>query len=233
MMPTASPGNRLDAGAAILAAARAIDVRLVKLRLAKFERANRAYADAQRKVEAAEAQLRVAQERLSERDVDQDEAVEALARALVAAGRPRANPFTAFGDLAPGAVMRMPFGEEAKEVRRLAAAVQREKSASKLALAAAQAATRAAQAVEAALPAVAKLEVVVREARHTRDAVGQTWESALAALKRGARAAADDGAPELYATLFARLVRPAKRDTKPAPAPSPPEPGPVPATVPG
>ena len=229
-MATATPGGRLDAGAAILAAARTIDVRLVKARVARFERANKAYVDAQRKVEAAERQLTVAQERLSERDVDQDEAVEALARVLVADGRSRANPFATFGDLAPGAVMRLPFEDEVKEIRRLVAAVQRDRGASKATLAAARVAARAAQAVEQAFPAVAKLEEAAREARHTRDALALTWESALAALKRGARAAADDGAPELYATLFARLVRPARRDAKPVP---PPEPAPVSTPVSG
>ena len=228
-MATASPGNRLDTGTAVLAAARAVDARLVKARLAKFERANGAYAAAQRKVEAAEAELRAAQVRLSERDVDQDEAVESLARALVTDGHPRANPFTEFGDLPPAAVMKLPFAEEVKAVRRLVAAVQRDKSVGKAALLAAQAANKAAQSVEQALAPVAKLQIAVREARRTRDAVGQTWESALAALKRGTRAAADDGAPELHATLFGRPSRVGKRESKPAPAPSEPVTNPTPA----
>ena len=38
---------------------------------------------------------------------------------------------------------------------------------------------------------------VVQEARATRAAIAQNWETALAALKRGARAAADDGATDL------------------------------------
>jgi hypothetical protein len=37
--------------------------------------------------------------------------------------------------------------------------------------------------------------------------LGQGWESALAALRRGARAAADEGAPDLYATLFPPVAR--------------------------
>jgi len=35
-----SPGNRLETGTAILTAARRADVRLIKPRLTKFERAN-------------------------------------------------------------------------------------------------------------------------------------------------------------------------------------------------
>jgi hypothetical protein len=34
------------------------------------------------------------------------------------------------------------------------------------------------------------------------------WDRKLAALKFGARAAADDGAPHLHAALFGRLQRP-------------------------
>ena len=88
-------GTRLQIGAGVLSAARAIDTRLVKGRLGRFERAHRAYVAAQRKVDAAESQLRSAQARLAECDAVQDEAVETLARALVADGQPRGNPFDA------------------------------------------------------------------------------------------------------------------------------------------
>jgi hypothetical protein len=60
---------------------------------------------------------------------------------------------------------------------------------------------------EWALAPVAQLQDTVRDARRTRDAVAQGWESALAALKRGARAAADEGAPDLYPTLFPPVIR--------------------------
>src|SRR2546425_5399662 len=76
-------GTRLQIGAGVLSAARAIDTRLVKGRLGRFERAHRAYVAAQRKVDAADSQLRSAQARLAECDAVQDEAVETLARALV------------------------------------------------------------------------------------------------------------------------------------------------------
>ncbi len=74
-----------------------------------------------------------------------------------------------------------------------------------------------------------KLQASVRDARRTRDAVAQGWESALAALKRGARAAADDGAPQLYATLFAPAGRSASKSSKPAPVAPPPAPAAEPA----
>jgi hypothetical protein len=200
-------GTRLQIGAGVLSAARAIDTRLVKGRLERFERAHRAYVAAQRKVDAAESQLRTAQTRLAECDAVQDEAVETLARALVADGQPRGNPFEAFGAPAPGTLKRLVFAEEAGTVHALVAAVQRSKGVSKATVQAAQAADKAARVVVQALAPVAKLQDTVRDTRRTRDAVAQGWESALAALKRGARAAADEGAPDLYPTLFPPVIR--------------------------
>ena len=206
-MGSASPGNRLQTGTAVLAAARGVDTRLIGARLKGFERAHKLYVDAQRKVEAAEAELRAAQAVLGERDVDQDEAVEALARALVGEGYPRANPFASFDAASPAAIMRLPFGEETMAIRQLVSGVQRNKQLARPTLNAAQAAEKAARVVDQALTPIPKLETVLKETRHTRDAVGQAWETALAALKRGARAAADDGAPRLYMTLFSRPPR--------------------------
>ena len=76
-----------------------------------------------------------------------------------------------------------------------------------------------------------KLQTAVRDARHTREAVAQTWANALAGLKRGARAAVDEGAPLLYATLFDRPHRPNGKSAKSAPPPTP-EPAPQPAATP-
>ena len=208
-------GTRLRVGAGVLSAARAIDTRLVKARLGRFERAHRAYVAAQRKVDAAESQLRTAQAGLAECDAVQDEAVETLARALVADGQPRGNPFEAFGAPAPGTLMRLVFAEEAEAAHALVAAVQRSKGVSKATLQAAQAADEAARVVVQALVPVAKLQDTVRDARRTRDAVAQGWESALAALKRGARAAADEGAPDLYPTLFPPVIRAVTKSTTP------------------
>jgi hypothetical protein len=206
-MKRTSPGTRLQVGASVLSAARAVDTRLVKARLGRFERVHQQYVNAQRKVDVAESQLRTVQARLAECDAVQDEAVETLARALVADGQPRGNPFDVFGAPAPGTLTRLPFAEEAQAVHQLVAVVQRSKTVSKATIQAAQAADKAARVVEQALAPVAKLQESVRDARRMRDAVGQGWESALAALRRGTRAAADEGAPELDATLFPPVVR--------------------------
>jgi hypothetical protein len=203
-MPYVKLGGRLQTGAAILAAAKAVDTRLVKGRLAAFEGAHRSYADAQQKVDAAEAQLRTVQVKLGQCEVAQAEAVEALARSLIFDGKLRKSPFAEFGAPAPSKIVSLPPADQAKAVHQLVAAVQHGKNASKATAQAAQAAEKAAAAIEQALAPVEKLQTAVRDARHTRDAVAQGWESTLAAFKRGARAAADDGAPQLYATLFGR-----------------------------
>ncbi|HXQ21523.1 MAG TPA: hypothetical protein VN812_07610 [Candidatus Acidoferrales bacterium] len=221
--------SQLNAGASILAAARTIDTRLVKGRLAAFERAQRTYSAAHDKVSAAEAALDAATTRLGELDADQDDAVDALARALIAEGQPRSNPFRDFSPLAPGRLMAQRNGDGAKAVHQLVTAVQRAKGITKPTLQAAQAAERAARALEQQLAQIEKLHETVSEVRHTRDAVAQGWLTELAAFKRGARAAADEGAPHLYATLFDRPARTNGRSAKPAPEPPPAPTPPAPA----
>jgi hypothetical protein len=185
----------------------------VKARLAAFEREHRAYDGAEGKVEAADAQLHAAQSRVHQRDAEQNEALQALATALVPDGQPRANPFAAFG-ASPAAITRLPVTDKLKAMHTLVAAVQRHKGLSKSTL-------QAAQATEQALVPIDKLAASVRDARHTRDAIGQNWKAALATLKRATRAAADDGAPHLYATLFDRPARSNGKAAKSAPTPTP------------
>ena len=202
-----SPGMRLQLGASVLSAARAVDTRLVKARLGRFERAHHRYVEGQRKVDAAESQLRTAQARLGRYDAIQDEALETLACVLAHDGQPRKRPFEAFGASTPAAIAYLPPGESAKAVHQLVETIQRSKTVSKETQQAAQAADKAARDVEQALGPIVKLQDNVRDARRTRDAVGQGWESSLAALRRGARSAADEGAPDLYPTLFPAVVR--------------------------
>jgi hypothetical protein len=221
----ATPGSRLEAGASILAAARTTDTRLVKDRLVAFERAQRAYNDAQRKVDAVEVELTAAQRGLSACDAAQDAAVEVLARALVGDGQPRSKPFAAFGPLSPAAILRLPVADQAKALTALVAAVQCNKTVSKSALQIARDVEKAARAVEQALVPIDKLTATLREARRTRDASGANWDTGFGTLKRGARAAADDGAPQLYSILFERPTRGngknGKRQPTPAPTPAP------------
>src|SRR5439155_11539137 len=73
----------------------------------------------------------------------------------------------------PGTLTRLAFAEEAAAVHQLVAAVQRGKDIGKATSQAAQAAEKAANIVEEELAPVEKLQETVRDARRTRDAVGQ------------------------------------------------------------
>ncbi len=213
-----SAGPQLKAGAAILAAARTGDTRLIKDRLAAFEHVQHRYADAHAKVQEVEAELAKVQAQFR---LDQRAVVDALARALVADGQPLRNPFAAFGAPSMGALMHTPPADAAKALPELVAAIRRSKMLGKLTLQAIQGTEKLTRGMEQALARIEALGTAARDARSSRDAVAPTWDAALGALKRGARAAADDGAPTLYATLFDRPARSNGRNHKAAPAPAP------------
>ncbi len=222
-----SPGARLRLGGAVLAAAKSVNTRPVRARLGAFDRVQRAYAAAQTKVDAAEAALHAAQAKVAQRDREQDEAVDGLARALIAEGQSRAKPFAGCGGPTPAALMRLPVAEEARQIHVLVTALQRNAGLSKAAQQACDAADKAARAVEKALAPIEALQAALSQARQARDALVQTWEKALAALKRGARAAIDDGEPYLYTTLFGQAARNGSRSGKHAPDNPPPPVPPV------
>jgi hypothetical protein len=83
--------------------------------------------------------------------------------------------------------------------------------------------------MDEALAALAKLQENSRKARRVRDAGGQNWESALAALRRDAQAAAEEGSPDLYTTLFPPVTKGAGKTKPPEEAPTT---APTPATTP-
>ena len=215
-----NPGGRIELGAAILAASRVVDTKLVQPRLDAFAKVQASYVGAHDDLAAVEADLQDAQVRLALRAAEQQEVIEVVARAAVTDGQPRGNPFAAFGLEAPYAIKQLSPAEAAKTLQQLVATVQR-KTTSKGTLKAAQTAEAAAQAVEKALATVEKLQTAVVTARRLRDDLAEAWETKLAALKRGARAAADDGAPGLYAALTGHVSRSSKKPPKPAPAPAP------------
>lgn len=221
-MPRIGPGTHVQIGAQVLAAAEIVDTRLVARRLSAFAAMHRRYLAAQRKVEVAERQLRGAQIQLARRDGVQDAAIDGLARALIGDGDPRNNPFKSFRVPSPARVMRLAVAEEAKLIHRLAAAVQQRGDVSNTTRQAARAADQAARAIEAALALIDKQQLILRELRRRRDAIGSNWKAALGALKRSARTAADEGAPRLHAALFGGLRKSAraKRKRKRSGAPS-------------
>lgn len=229
-----SPAMRLDMGAAILLAAEVHTVQSIKRRFDAFTNAHRRYTTAQSRVAAVDARIRAAQASLAANDAAQDAAVEALARALIFGGHLRRNPFAVFGADSPCVLKDLAPGDEASAIHQLVAAVQRQSSPSAETARAIQAAEKAARAVEATLGMLLNLQATSRRARQRRDTIGDSWDKSLAALKRGARAAVDDGAPGLYAALFGRFTRPTRKKPQPekhsAPAePQQPQPVPIPS----
>ena len=216
-----SQKDRLKTGAAILAAAQVVEVTAIKPRLTAFASAHRDYVAAQRAVDAAETELQKGQAQVDRCDAEQDDRVEGLARALVTDGEPRANPFEAFHTGTPFAIKQLTPAEQAKTIRTLIGTVQESKTVSTATRRVARAAEQAVGAVEAALLTLEKRKAALRTARDTRTADGEMWDSALAALKRGARAAADDGAPGLYEALLGGLRRPRTKKATAAPVAAP------------
>ena len=207
-----SASGQLKAGAAILAAAQTTDTRLIKDRLAAFDRAQQGYANAYATLQEAQADLETAQAQFR---TEQQGVVDALARALVADGQPLRNPFAGFGAATVSTFMHLPPDAAVKELPQLIATLRRSKTLGKLTLQALPAAEKATRALDQALARMDGLRTAAHNARATRDAVAQKWEAAFAALKRGARSAADDGAPTLYATLFDRPGRTNGKNNKP------------------
>jgi hypothetical protein len=201
---------RLKLGVSVLAAARVLDTRLVKDRLRLFEQAHHDYVEAQRRVDAAQSAVDAARVRVLRLHAVQDHAVEDLARALTMDGYRRKNPFTRFGAASPSAIGRLAVADGVDTIELLVDAVLRTKGVSQRTLQAAQSALDAARAVAQALDAVAKLGNGSRDARTRRDAIGRRWDGSLMALRRRARAAGDEGAPDLYATLFPPVRRTAR-----------------------
>jgi hypothetical protein len=157
---------------------------------------------------------RSARSRLARRDAAQDAAVDGLSRTLVLDGQPRKNPFNGLRVASPAVLVRLAVADEAKAIRHLAAAVQHREALSNATRQAARSADKAARAVETTLTLLGRQQATLRELRRGRDAIGKTWKTTLGALKRGARAAADDGAPHLHATLFAELGKSARTKRK-------------------
>ncbi len=221
-----SPGTRLQIGAKVLDGARVVDTRLVRDCLQQFQQVHRSYASAQRKVDVAESEIRVVQARLAQLDTLANDAIDELARRLVADGEPIKAPFEGFGGPSQGRFVHLRFATKAATVHHIVG-VLREKDVSETVKRAAEAAEKVARKVDDALTSMAKLEDTARKARRLRDAGGQKWESALFALRHNTQAAAARGAPELYTTLF---PPPTKAASKTKPAEQTPADGPAPPT---
>jgi hypothetical protein len=224
------PGERLQLGAAILANARVVDTAPVKRRLQGFATAHRNYVAIQNKIQAVDADLHGAMAKAARRGKELDAAVEALALALAIDGHPRAKPFAALGGAAPSDVRQVANQEKPQTVHRLAEAALSSRAAGRTTCEAARAADQAADKLQAAQAAIGPLKATLGELRRQRQTLGQPWNRALAALRREARSAEDDGAVGLYRALFGSGTAATRQNDKPAPTPAP-QPAPMPEST--
>lgn len=225
------PTSRVEAGNHVLHAAESIGTAMTKPigpRLATFRKVHDQYMAADDAVKEADAAVRAQKAKVAEADVTQDEAIETLSCTVVGEGLPRLTPFKPLGFASPSSLKKMEAGAEARELLRLAAAVKAHKPALTESRKVAAQLEAAAKGVLVAVEPIADLERKRREAVSKRDALEQGWETAFAALKRGARAAADEGAAGLFEALFGSAPKP-KRTRRPKTATPPNEPNPAPA----
>ncbi len=209
--------GRLRIGKVVLANANRVDTSLIEARLAAFAEQQTTYADAQNAVDDSLQRRNEHVAKLADLDAAQHTAVEKLALALANDGQPLSSPLAAFTSETRASLKTLPQAECAKAIHKLAAAVLRHESLSRGSRDAAGAAHVAARSLEDGLLKLAAIDDSLGERRHDRDAVGDRWDESLAALKRGARAAADEGAAGLYAALFELIGKPVTRKSRAAP----------------
>ena len=215
-----SPEVRKSVGDDVISASGSVDTKPVRSRFDAFKKIHATYSASQKKVDSAQSALRIRQALNGELDAALDDAVEALATALSGDGLPRQNPFKPFGNfLPPSKLCELGYGEEAKQVRALVKKVLARKGLSAKSVSAAKKADAAAMAVEAALAKVEPIQNSYDSSLRARDALVPAWEAAFAKLKRGVRAAEDDGAEGLFEALFKTTAKPKKKE-KPAPTPT-------------
>jgi hypothetical protein len=211
-----NPGSRIAAGNDLLARAGKVSAKAVTTKLAAFKKIHAGYVAAEKAATAASDAEATALQAIATADVTQDVELDKLASALIGAGGKRTNPFAAMGFEAPSLIAKMGYGDEAKRVKQLVAALDSKapaavKAAGKNALAASAAVTKA--IALAVAPKAAR--VAALSGRHALD---QGWETAYASVKNAARVAEDDGAKGIFNALFGGpKPRPKKKAAK-APA---------------
>lgn len=205
-----NPSGRIETGNLVLSAAKSVASAPIAKPLKAFTSAQKAFAAADARVVKADENVRKQQEVVGMRDAMQDQAVDALARQLIASGSPKANPFKPLGFAAPSTLQTMGYGAEAKEARKLASMILKGKKMAKGALEAAALLERTAKEVEVSLKELPALLGARKAAIAARDGAGQAWETTFAALKLGAAFADTQGAKGLHDALFVKTAPKAK-----------------------
>lgn len=198
---------RRDLGTHVLYAAGVLGAARLTPKVAAFRKSHAALTRAEDAVAAAEAKLATAQRAVAEADNDHDDAVAALAAALITAGQPRLNPFRKLSKYAPVRMQQLGYGLEAEALLELSGKARKVRGVNPAVLAASREAERVARALLGALESVARAEERVQAARARRDELTQPWETSLESLRRAARDADKAGAAGLYDALFRPSAR--------------------------
>lgn len=201
---------RLASGEAVIAAASALDTRPIAAKLAQFRKAHASLSKANAALAAAEQRLVEAQRDVADFDNDQDAAVGALAASLVALGQPRINPFRKLSKYAPARMQQIGYDLEAKALLELSARARKLDGVTDEVQSATREAERCARALLAAVAVAERAAERAAAARDRRDALCQPWETALAGLRRAARAQDQNGASGIFDALFRPTTRRAK-----------------------
>lgn len=207
---------RREVAEEVLGAAKLVDTSLVDDRLAEFAAVHEQYVTARAVVVEADRALAEAAEAIDAHETRQFDAVEAIFRSLIGAGRDHNNPFAAYGSPSWYAITRMGRRGAPEAVLKLARAVLRDESIPDAVRAAATEAEQGANAVQEAAQKLEPFEVELREARRLRSHLGKQWEQSLSRLRRAARYAEDEGAVGLYDALFSETRRRSSRKAKSA-----------------
>ncbi len=216
----AGAAARLKAGAAVLEGAGVIDTQLVAARLEAFREAHRRYDEAHSAVLALQARVVELDAQVDTLDAAHDDAIEELMRVLVLDRKPRRNPLGGYGIEPPSRIQHRGPAAKVAATAMVVAAVQADATVSERSREATEALRRAAQAVAERLAQRVPIAAELEQARAVRDAIAPDFDKALQSLRRGARIAADEGAPNLYAILFGGIDKPTRRKATSEPEPS-------------
>ena len=211
--------RRVREGNSVLAAAKSIDTKSIRERLAVFEKRHKDFSEAEGIVKEAENELASQTATVKKRVETLKEQVDDLAAALTLDGEPRVRPFAAFGEKSVSAVQLLPHSEISARTERLAKAAMARKGASKTTMDVAMKLVELCATIDAEVQVHKTLESKRHHAVKDRDALVAAWEKAWKSLKRGALDAEDEGAVGLYDALFARRRKPTAK-----PMPEPPQP---------
>ncbi len=198
-----SVGVLLMAGRMILVPLQALTSKFIEAAIAPFLKAHQALEEADGLVDEAELAVEAASRASAAADEVQDAAALVLAAALAGDGFNRANPFKAFGAMAPSRLVNQGDLVEARSLTGLAAAVLAHPKAGAESKRLAVAVDRAADAMtKAALHHEECVAARVAAVKHRDQTLPGQWRKALSNVKAAVRYADLIEGTSNYASVF-------------------------------